>query len=462
VVEDVDAVTDCVGDAAVSASVLEVTWGVAAATVEAAVEVDDVPSEICPTVLTSITSIDEGDDVGIFVEAEVVVGFAGGVGAEEVGALTITGFARDVVGWGSLCGSAVAAVFAVSAVFAGAEALTGFSGTSMAVATEVFVKLGGSVTLFTTAADNRGTPAAMAVLSPGDGRGDFMAAGDATDVADETARSTFCTAPGAVEEEVVVVMVVVVVGAGAGGAVVVVVVVVVTVPAGPRAGGPVGVVVVVVFFMMMGVVEAEVVRAGLGGGVPEGAVFFTSNVTIGELFDVVFESVTGPFVAGAATAVATTTVCAMVAAEGDVCNGLEAAVVAGVVVDTAVDFSTVGVVVVVVFTVVEPPLTSDATGAEGVCLAAGMVVEPVVVEGTGAWTAVVEFGPVAGGGGGGVGRGGVGLGGVGGGSIAMAGGPIAPPLGGGGGANAGVWGRRAAGPRGGVGFVGGVGSGGGG
>lgn len=410
-VEDVDAVTDFFGAAAVSDLVLEVTWGIAADTVEVVVEADDVPPEIRPANLKSATSFE--DDIGIFASAEVA--FAGGVSAEEVGSLTITGFARDV--WGSLCESAV------SAVFTGGEAVTGFSATG----TQVCVIPGGSVTLFTTVVDDEETPV---------GRCDFMAAGGSTDVADEIARSTFCTAPGAVEEEEVVVM-----GVGLRGAVVTVVV---TVQAGPTAGGPVGVAVV---FMMMEVIEAEVVIAGVGGSVAERDTFFTSVGTVGEQFVVVFESVTGTFVAEVATpdAAATTTMCGMV-------------VTAVVVVDTGVDFSPVGVVVV--FPFAEPPLTSDGTRAECVCLAAGMAVGAVVVKGPGAGTAVVVIGPVAGGGGGVAGGGGgVGLGG---GSTAMAGGPTVPPLGGagrgGGRPNAGVWGESVAG---GVGFVGGVGLGGG-
>lgn len=130
--------------------------------------------------------------------------------------------------------------------------------------------------------------------------------------------------------------------------------VVVTVAGGPTDGGPVGMLVV---FRMMGILVAAVLVAGIGD-VPERAVFFMSVGTIGEQFVIVFESVTGPFVAEAATAdaaaAATTTLCAMVVAEGDVCNGLEA-------VDTGVDFSKVGVTV---FTFVDPPLTSDITGAE--------------------------------------------------------------------------------------------------
>lgn len=157
----------------------------------------DVPPEMCPVILTFITSFDEGDEVCIFAEAEVVVGFADRVGAEEVGALTITGFARDVVCvgvvvWGSLCGAAIASVFA------GGEVVTSFLRTSMAAATEVFVKPGGSVTLLMTAVDDEGMPAALAVFSPGNVRGDIIAA-DVTHVADETALSTSCTAPDAVE-----------------------------------------------------------------------------------------------------------------------------------------------------------------------------------------------------------------------------------------------------------------------
>lgn len=97
-VEDVDAVTDFFGAAAVSDLVLEVTWGIAADTVEVVVEADDVPPEIRPANLTSTNLFDE-DAIGMVV---VVMAFAGGVSAEEVGSL-ITGIARDViVVWGSL------------------------------------------------------------------------------------------------------------------------------------------------------------------------------------------------------------------------------------------------------------------------------------------------------------------------------------------------------------------------